>query len=928
MARNDAVKVPLDALAQIRPSATPRAMQEWLRGQIAGGSVDRNTRSQIAASEGQTTDYVQRLLTEAAYQSDTISDFRQDPRTPATTRELIDAGVPSLIAMRAKSQPELAAAVGEMLTRVIDYTRQGETKLDDALRRVFAQEESRETEAGKTARNLAYALAAQVERLPANKRGERKIDPEETASNFHSFFERLATSIRNTSPEEDMFGGVRTVNQVVRDFIRSTVGDKVALVQEPGKAYAIREPDPRVKRLNALQAKLRKQGSLSPAEETERRALEGALGQDFMGFFNQEQARQDGAAEAERRKLEMEAKAKQRLTAAQIETQLDIFRKPQEEGGQLTLMERQRRLGKREKRSAKQLEFEFQAQITSAITGARDLQSLRGGMRHGGANGALSPVHLYATAVAEHLIRFGTVDVVGQTIRNTDEAAVLFQTFRQPQFEVGHWVFTRGNVVVGRYSVTASTPNTAYLHLPTDTLNSMNEMRRSLGADGYWLVHNHPSGNPEPSITDIRTTRAVRQTVPGFLGHIIINHRNYAVINARDESHIRPVPGNTWLADPYVSERSGQKLGHLLGRTLEMSSDSIAGFAKELQGASEDLISLLFVDARGTVRGLGDVSVQDFVGNSDLPTHIRDAARSQGASAVFAYYHGSPGTAVERNILNQASGWIRSGLIWDLITNLKVRPKALSERTGAPPTDGWMGLNPWKSGGVVRLAEEDRHASSGLYTDTGPGKTGRVPVKLGGLNVVRPADMPELVRLVKEWTGEVPSIRKLPSARGLFKPMGAGMIKLDPAIFKDPVAAAKTLAHEIGHLIDYLPDRTMARGNLLGRLAVLRRYLLTTLPDSPHNPNKALSPKDRAAIRRQAEKNIGPGPSKAIDEVGHAQWQAAISEEYHNLIEQEIHEMVFEQVDFIDVEKAAMSFGQEAGLKGLFALGEGALKIE
>jgi hypothetical protein len=39
--------------------------------------------------------------------------------------------------------------------------------------------------------------------------------------------------------------------------------------------------------------------------------------------------------------------------------------------------------------------------------------------------------------------------------RTVEEAAVLFQTFRSPQFEVVHWIFTEAGKVVGRYAVTA-----------------------------------------------------------------------------------------------------------------------------------------------------------------------------------------------------------------------------------------------------------------------------------------------------------------------------------------------------------------------------------------------------------------------------------------------------------------------------------------
>lgn len=47
----------------------------------------------------------------------------------------------------------------------------------------------------------------------------------------------------------------------------------------------------------------------------------------------------------------------------------------------------------------------------------------------------------------------------------------------------------------------------------------------------------------------------------------------------------------------------------------------------------------------------------------------------------------------------------------------------------------------------------------------------------------------------------------------------------------DPTYAAKVIAHEIGHLNDWMPDKTMLRGNILGRIANLNNYMKNTLND-------------------------------------------------------------------------------------------------
>lgn len=157
-------------------------------------------------------------------------------------------------------------------------------------------------------------------------------------------------------------------------------------------------------------------------------------------------------------------------------------------------------------------------------------------------------------------------------------------------------------------------------------------------------------------------------------------------------------------------------------------------------------------------------------------------------------------------------------------------------------------------------------------------------VEMRGLADVKAFQMPELVKLCKELAGAVPELKKLTGARGLFRPRGRGEIALDWRIFENPEAAAKTLAHEIGHLIDYLPDHTMARGNILGRLAVLQKFRAETLADHPTNFVQGLSQKTRAVLRQKAVAEVGPCPSASCPPATLQAWRDAVSLRYAKLI--------------------------------------------
>lgn len=156
-----------------------------------------------------------------------------------------------------------------------------------------------------------------------------------------------------------------------------------------------------------------------------------------------------------------------------------------------------------------------------------------------------------------------------------------------------------------------------------------------------------------------------------------------------------------------------------------------------------------------------------------------------------------------------------------------------------------LGLNPenLSKGDEIRVDEKtltgkvqqmrvykggNAHASIGEFRDG-------TPMTIAQKENIKIIELPELVDLARELMGEVPKIKNKVGrmfgggARGVFRgDIGNGSITLKADLFDSKVnnidQVAKTLAHEIGHLIDYLPSRTLARGNLMGRLNTLKKF--------------------------------------------------------------------------------------------------------
>ncbi|KKM80524.1 hypothetical protein LCGC14_1338980, partial [marine sediment metagenome] len=141
------------------------------------------------------------------------------------------------------------------------------------------------------------------------------------------------------------------------------------------------------------------------------------------------------------------------------------------------------------------------------------------------------------------------------------------------------------------------------------------------------------------------------------------------------------------------------------------------------------------------------------------------------------------------------------------------------------------------------------------------------PTGMGGSSLVKPLEMPEIVQLARALLGEFPTLSKrLRKSRGLFFSGGGrkARIVLNPEIFQKPDEAAAVLAHEIGHLIDYLPHETLARGNLVGRLNSLLGFMRQEFGESIVN-NKQLR-KELIAVSefwRPYDKEAAPDDYKA-----------------------------------------------------------------
>jgi|TARA_R100000093_G_scaffold39969_1_gene20939 hypothetical protein len=126
-----------------------------------------------------------------------------------------------------------------------------------------------------------------------------------------------------------------------------------------------------------------------------------------------------------------------------------------------------------------------------------------------------------------------------------------------------------------------------------------------------------------------------------------------------------------------------------------------------------------------------------------------------------------------------------------------------------------------------------------------------------GTNIFKGLEFYDLVKMIRELSeGDNPvakNFRRLkkfgygkPFGKMVYTEGGKGEIQLSKDLLAMDKEATKTktydeklqlilmtLAHEIGHYIDFLPNKTLARGNILGRIANLKKYLNHWIREKP-----------------------------------------------------------------------------------------------
>lgn len=245
--------------------------------------------------------------------------------------------------------------------------------------------------------------------------------------------------------------------------------------------------------------------------------------------------------------------------------------------------------------------------------------------------------------LTEPMKKRGYINLNHRLVNAKDDLVEIAEIFRSTQYETFRLIYMKENKIVGYESISSRVPN--YVNIfernKQGRVNTercvykiLSRMNR-LGADGYYMVHNHISGETKASNEDLKTTAFFIKYIKGFLGHLIINNENYSWISYDKKE-------NTVKADKQmpINVRKANKMRKVLNEksiydVKILSRDDLVNVLNTIKNTTDYSIAIL-TDSKGQIRMILDIPNNFFnMQEEQLKGYFKNLARMSGASRVF-----------------------------------------------------------------------------------------------------------------------------------------------------------------------------------------------------------------------------------------------------------------------------------------------------
>lgn len=232
--------------------------------------------------------------------------------------------------------------------------------------------------------------------------------------------------------------------------------------------------------------------------------------------------------------------------------------------------------------------------------------------------------------------------LLGQRVTSPQDLAALGAVLRDPRAETFRYFLIKEGKVVYHTAISSRLVGStaAFIGEPEAFLAELKATMKTAGADGYYLMHNHPSRLVQASRADISTTEHIANTLPGFLGHVILDHTEFGLIEVtHDVSQKQPKRAYDAGAQPLnVTGQDPTRTTPIPHAELDKAINSPQALAVVADAVRQpDNIVLVAVDMQMHVTGVMQVGREDMKkgGLSSLKIMAR-LRKTAGANEIFA----------------------------------------------------------------------------------------------------------------------------------------------------------------------------------------------------------------------------------------------------------------------------------------------------
>ena len=244
--------------------------------------------------------------------------------------------------------------------------------------------------------------------------------------------------------------------------------------------------------------------------------------------------------------------------------------------------------------------------------------------------------------LTEDFNKKGYINLNHRLVNSKDDLIEISSIFRDPRYETLRIIYMKDNKIAGYESISSKIPGFVNIFTNDNSGRSKvekgfykvkNRMER-LNANGYYMVHNHPSGVARASKDDLMLTSIFSYMVNGFKGHLIVNSGTYAWISVNNIG--LAYSENEKIIKGYKKGKIENMLKNKSPYNIKINCrDDLINLMHYIKN-SEEFSTAILTDKQGKIRMILDIpNCYMNMKKEQLKGYFKNLARINGVSRVF-----------------------------------------------------------------------------------------------------------------------------------------------------------------------------------------------------------------------------------------------------------------------------------------------------